>query len=355
MRICPRCAFPLDVVTRDGTQLDHCRRCRGTFLDPGEETQMLGMVVSPAVWAQSSVTEDLGLSSLKCPEDGTPFTTYAVAFGKQSVEVDVCHECSGMWFDAGEGRKLRDIVMEAGQSPETDFVAVSDRPGVHAYLFQLFSGFPMEVWNPRWKYPVCTITLVSTLYIVFALQVFSLFAGGMGRSQELVELFGLVPTQVLSGKHLWSLVTHMFLHSGILHILGNSYFLYVFGDNVEDVIGKRHFLFLYFTSGITGAIFQMLSQTRSAIPMIGASGAVAGLLGAYLILFPRVKLYVVMFFARLRLGVTWYLGLWVAFNVLMALAGAQKVAWMAHIGGFIAGALIAFRYRVKPLIQQLQE
>ena len=353
-RKCPRCTFPLDVVTHDDATLDHCPRCGGTFLDPGEETEMFGVVVSPGVWEQSSVTHNLGPSRLKCPEDQAHFTKYAVGFENESVEVDLCEQCSGMWLDAKEGMKLRDIVMEAGQSTETDFVSRSELPGIPSYLFQLFSGMPMEVWNPRRQYPTVTISLISILYAVFAVQVFVYFTGGVQASQGLIEIFGLVPAQVLVGRQLWTLVTSAFFHSGIVHILGNTYFFYVFGDNIEDTLGKRRFLILYFASAVAGSILQVAFQTDPMTPVIGASGAVAGLLGAYLVLFPRIKLFLVLFFIRFRLGVTWYLGFWVAYNVFMALAGGEGVAWMAHIGGFIVGAAIAFRYRLRPLIEQLR-
>lgn len=353
MRTCPRCTFPLDVVTHHGTELDHCRRCGGTFLDPGEETQIFGAVVSPEVWEQSSVTHELGPSGLKCPQDRAQFITYAVEHEDQSVEVDLCKECSAMWLDAKEGRKLRDIVMKAGQTTLTDLVS-DQLPSIPTYLFQLFSGLPIEVWNPKRKHPTITISLILTLYGVFAAQLVDSLTGGVDAPQGLIEVFGLVPARVLGGSHLWTLITSAFLHGGIAHIFGNTYFFYVFGDNIEDILGKWRFLFIYFFAAAAGSIVQVVFQTDPTTPVIGASGAVAGLMGAYIVLFSRVKLYLVLFFIRFKIDVLWYIGFWVAYNVIMALAGGEGIAWMAHIGGFLVGALIAFRYRLRPLIEQLQ-
>jgi len=355
MRVCPRCTFLLDVVTHGELTLDHCRRCGGTFLDPGEESVAIGFPAAPQVWEQSSVTHKMKSSKLRCPEDQAPLITYAVAFEDERVEVDLCPECSGLWLDAQEGMKLRDIVMAAGQSTETDLVSPEEQPGIPSYLFQMFSGFPMEVWNPRRTYPTFTFGLIGILYAVFTYQVSVVFFGGEDAGPQVIQVFGLVPNKVLGGQQLWTLITCAFFHAGIVHILGNTYFLDVFGDNVEDLLGKRRFLFLYFVSAIVGSILQVGFQTDPAMPSIGASGAVAGLMGAYLVLFPRVKLYLVLFFLRFRLGVTWYLGFWVGFNVFNAFAGGEDVAWMAHVGGFIAGVLIGMRYRIRPLTLQLEK
>lgn len=350
MRRCPRCTFPFDVVEHHGVELDHCRRCGGTFLDPGEETEIFGVFTSPDVWKHSSVAQALGPRTLKCPEDNRHFFAYAIEFGNQSVEVDLCQHCAGIWLDAKEGKKLRDIVMEAGQSKASDVSGLADQPGVISYIFQLLSGLPMEVWNPRHRYPRLTISLIIILYVIFGLQIFVDTIGGI----RMIDAFALVPAEILSGRRLWALITSAFLHGGLAHILLNTYFLYVFGDNVEDFLGNQRFLFVYFASAVSGSILQIAFQPDPMIPSIGASGAIAGLMGAYPVLFPHTKLYQVLFYIRFRLGVIWYVGLWVGFNVMMALAGRQGVAWMAHIGGFAAGALIALRYRVKPLVEQLQ-
>jgi len=355
MRLCPRCITPLSSVEYDGVPLDHCQRCGGTFLDAGEGARLFGAAVSPEVWERSSVTHRLGYSERRCPADGSRLAGYAVEFEEQKVEVDVCEQCAGMWLDAEEGMKLRDIVMEAGQEAGADLVAAADRPGIRSYLFQLFSGLPVEVWNPRRGFPAATVALVGSLFAIFVAEFLAALNGGEQVVRELIGTFGLVPAEVLGGNRVWTLVTSTFLHAGWMHLLGNIYFLYVFGDNVEDLLGRGRFLLLYFAAAVAGSILQAVFQTDAAMPVIGASGAVAGLMGAYLTLFPRVRVYLVLFFIRWRIGVVWYLGFWVGYNTLMAFAGGQGVAWMAHVGGFAAGALIALRYRVRPLVRRLKQ
>lgn len=343
MRRCPRCTFPLDVVTHNDVELDHCRRCGGTFLDPGEETEILGAPTSATVWKNSSAARALGPSPLKCPEDNVPFTTYVVEFDDQRVEVELCERCAGMWLDAKECQTLRDLLIEAGQSKKT---TLTDQPSVRSYMFQLLSGLPLEVWNPRHRSPWLTISLISVLYVVFALELLA--------PRELIQVFALIPAEVLGGGEFWRLITYAFFHLGLAHLIGNTYFFYIFGDNVEDTLRTRRFLFLFLASTVAGSLLETVFWSRSTTPEIGASGAVAGLMGAYLVLFPRVKLYLVLFFIRFRLGVLWYLGFWIAYNVMMALIGGEGVAWLAHIGGFVAGGLIAYRYRFRPLHEQLR-
>lgn len=105
---------------------------------------------------------------------------------------------------------------------------------------------------------------------------------------------------------------------------------------------------------VAGALCEVAFHSQSAIPMIGASGAIAGLMGAYLVLFPHVKVYVIVFFIRFRLSILWYLGFWATFHAVMAYLGTQGVAWMAHLGGFLTGSLIAYQYRREALSELFQ-
>ena len=341
----------MDILTNRGVELDHCRHCGGTFLDHGEEEEALGEAASPDVWKESGSTQEKGESEVSCPRHRTTqLTRYTVESGGDQVEVDLCPKCSGIWLDAEEGIKLRNIVIKAGQNAETDLVAP---PGRLSYVLQLLSGFPMEVWNPRRRTPLVTLWLIGITFAVFATQLIAHIRGGSSASEHIAHTYGLIPAQVLAGEGLWALVTCMFPHVGIWHIVGNTYFLYTFGDNVEDAIGRRWFLLLYFAAGFAGSALEVAFNAGSTGPSIGASGAVSGLVGAYLVLFPRVKLYQVLFFKRFRIGVVWYLGIWFLLNGVMALTGAEGVAWMAHIGGFISGVLVAIPLRPKSLRQQL--
>ncbi|GBC63222.1 rhomboid family intramembrane serine protease [Desulfonema ishimotonii] len=345
-RNCPTCDFPMALVLHKNVQLDHCRRCGGTFLDPGEATEIFGVFTDPEQWKSSEITRELGPAHYHCPDHQIPMTTYEVRFGSQCVEIDLCPECGGMWLDAREGVRLRNIVMAAGQARDTD---LSENPGIGSYLFQLVSGFPREVWNPVRKTPWLTLTLIAILWLVFGFQLLILFARDTDAYEWLFRTFALMPAEILMGSHLWTLLSNAFLHSGFMHILGNTYFFYIFGDNVEEFLGWRRFLLLFVMAAISGALLQTVCQRDPSIPVIGASGAVAGLMGAYMVLFPKIRMFVVMFFIRFRVNIFIYLGFWVLYNLIMAFTGVGYVAWMDHIGGFVAGAAIAWPFRPRAL------
>ncbi len=207
--------------------------------------------------------------------------------------------------------------------------------------------------------------------IVANVLVFTVFQSGFfGINADLVAFtFGMIPAVVTDIRNmppelaLWSdnwepitLLTYQFLHGDWMHLLGNMLFLWVFGDNVEDALGHFKFLVFYLLCGVAAGLCQIAIMPGAEAPVIGASGAVAGIIGAYLVLHPKVKVWVlVMFRIPLRLSALWVLGFWIAFQIFMALtSGEAGVAWWAHIGGFIAGAILVvpFRRRGVPLFDR---
>ncbi|MGQ0664739.1 MAG: rhomboid family intramembrane serine protease [Pseudomonadota bacterium] len=218
--------------------------------------------------------------------------------------------------------------------------------------------------NPTAIAPVLTIVLIAACGLVFLYQL-----GLQGRAAERFVLgFGMVPAVVFGETRLpagiptlpsWlTVLSSMFLHGGILHLAGNMLYLWVFGNNIEDAMGHGRFLVFYLLCGIAAAMTQALADPASSVPMIGASGAISGVLGAYLVLHPRAKirvfLFLGVFFTRFNLAALWVLGWWIVVqfaNLMMAGEGEGGVAWYAHIGGFFAGmALIpAFRRKNVPL------
>jgi membrane associated rhomboid family serine protease len=175
--------------------------------------------------------------------------------------------------------------------------------------------------------------------------------------RRVVAALGAIPAVLLTDARLpidlqWiprygSVFTSMFLHGGWLHLLGNMLYLWIYGDNVEDCMGHTRYLVFYFLCGIAAIFAQALSEPLSAYPIIGASGAISGVLGAYLLLFPRAKVLTLVllpfFFTTLRLPAMLLLLLWFAVQLLSDLAGqdgASSVAFRAHIGGFLSGMLL---------------
>ncbi len=196
-----------------------------------------------------------------------------------------------------------------------------------------------------------------TPYVNFTLIFINIavFLYGVNLTQnELVQLFyagGIIPrdliTSLLQGsvtEAITPLITSTFLHGGLLHLLGNMLYLWVFGDNVEDRLGHGGYLLFYLAAGAAGSIAHIISNPQSTIPTIGASGAIAGILGAYLLFFPRARVLTLIpiffFITTAYVPAPLFLFIWFilqVINVSFTTAGAQTVAWWAHIGGFVFG------------------
>ena len=339
---CPRCTFPLATVVHKEIELDHCRRCGGSYLSPEGGSRVFGPFVDPEVWTDSEIAKDLGRWTLRCPDDGTNLKIYSVEFEGEAVEIDLCPTCRGIWLDSQEGIALREIVMDAGQTEGTGLAEPDIRTGPVGYIFQLISQFPLEVWNPVHDRPRATLGLIGVMVLMFIIQT-------LDQSGQFTDALALYPERIFAGRSLWGVLTAVFLHADIIHLAGNAYYLYVFGDNVEDFLGSRRFLALFFASALAGTVLQVLTQSDPSIPNVGASAGVAGTMAAYLVLFPRVKIYQIFRFIRFRVRVVWFILIWFGWNLAGVLLGSIGVAWAAHIGGLLSGALFAYPYRARPL------
>lgn len=200
--------------------------------------------------------------------------------------------------------------------------------------------FPIRDHNPSERVPYVTWALIAINILVFV-SYWPLFEDGRAL-QAFYMQWGVVP-QIVDQNPV-SLITSMFLHGGFMHLAGNMLFLWVFGDNLEDIMGHVGFLLFYLASGIGAAFLQVFSAPESLIPMVGASGAIAGVMGGYLLLFPKAKvdiLVILIVIIRIIPVPAWImLGLWFGlqlFNGLAADAGSGGVAYWAHAGGFVVG------------------
>jgi membrane associated rhomboid family serine protease len=223
---------------------------------------------------------------------------------------------------------------------------------------------PIRAENPCSLWPFATRGLILANVLAWVL------VQGLGGEPELLRSIcslGLVPMRLLgelaggvdlrpaspalcaaaTGPAWYTVVTSMFLHGGWLHVAGNLWFLWIFGNNVEDAMGHARFLIFYLLAGLAAAACQVLSDPASAVPMVGASGAIGGVMGAYLVLYPRVRVHVLvtlgLFWTTLVVPTVFMLGYWFVLQVLsgMTLEGSAAgggVAFWAHVGGFLFGA-----------------
>ena len=216
---------------------------------------------------------------------------------------------------------------------------------------------PIHDNNPTHRWPIVTVSLIVSCILVFFWQA----SLGSRAGTAAVYSFGFIPALFFTDASLpaelavvpagATLFTSMFLHGGFMHLAGNMLYLWVFGNNIEDVCGHGRFLVFYLLCGVAAAFAQALPNPTSEVPMIGASGAISGVLGAYLLLFPHARVYVLIPFWIVwmhEIPAGWLLGFWIVFQLFSGLAAGSAeagVAWWAHIGGFAAGMALILVFR----------
>jgi membrane associated rhomboid family serine protease len=216
---------------------------------------------------------------------------------------------------------------------------------------------PLRDFQPSYSRPLVTISLIAANTLVFLFQ-FTLDPFSLN---HFIASFGLVPSRL----HLSSLLTSMFLHGGWLHLIGNMWFLWIFGDNIEDILGHGKFLLFYLLCGIAAGLVHVAFNADSRLPTVGASGAIAGVMGAYMVKFPHSRIvtlvFVLFFLTTVEIPASVILVYWFVIQFFSGVGSIGYshlsqggVAWFAHVGGFLAGMGLIFvlrpqdRYRRRP-------
>ncbi len=222
---------------------------------------------------------------------------------------------------------------------------------------------PLRDSNPVRRTPIVTIALIVANVVAFAYRLGAESNGGESGVEDLFFEFGLVPAELLAaweagnpfGPETLAVFSSMFLHVNLIHIAGNLLYLWIFGNNIEDRLGPAWFIVFYLFGGVAAALAQVAIDPTSEVPMIGASGAVSAVLGAYLVLFPGARIlslvFLGFFYQLINVPAIIVLGLWFVLQLIdgvgsLGLAGAEGgVAFFAHIGGFVAGAAVGILLR----------
>jgi membrane associated rhomboid family serine protease len=217
---------------------------------------------------------------------------------------------------------------------------------------------PLRDINPTERFSVVTAFFIAVNIAVFIYEL----SLGAGAREVFVSSFALIPQRLFFPQAAAqgmvpveaTMFTSMFIHGGVLHIAGNMLYLWIFGNNVEDSMGRMRFILFYFFCGIIAAYSHALANTSSVVPMIGASGAISGVLGAYLMLYPRARVLTLVAFGlyirTVELPAMFVLGFWFVLQFLSALISAgtgEGVAWYAHVGGFVAGMALIGLFKRK--------
>jgi len=210
---------------------------------------------------------------------------------------------------------------------------------------------PLKDDNPSSTFPFVTVAIIVVNLAVFIYQL----AIGPEANEVFIYRTAAIPYEVMNLADVFPLaylpppftvLTSIFVHGGLLHLGGNMLFLWIFGDNVEDMLGHARFVLFYLLAGVGASMSQILMNAGSVTPMIGASGAIAGVLGAYILLFPKAKVntlvFLGLFVSVVRIPAYFFLGFWFLLQVLGA--GGGGIAWFAHIGGFFVGIILILAF-----------
>lgn len=206
---------------------------------------------------------------------------------------------------------------------------------------------PLRDFRSTRIFPVVTYTFIGINVAVFILEVFLDLTGNL---EWFFYEFAIIPYYIVNGKQVYTLFTAMFMHGGVAHIVFNMLYLHIFGNNVEDSMGSTRFIAFYIICGLVASFTQIYIDPQSQIPNLGASGAIAGVLGAYMVLYPTDRIgaligYIYMRVPAFVLLLFWFVAQLFSGFLSLGASGTGGVAFFAHIGGFVAGAILIFVFR----------
>lgn len=363
---CPNCQNELSQIFHEGTICFECQACGGRGVTMGALRNLCGdQQFINLLWrtARYGFSE----SGRNCSHCGQPMRTVSLPLDGQGIELDVCSRCEIIWFDPSEFERLpkpapvydpeADLPPEAKEVLAMKYIELEEKrinsalgdsnsehePDEWWKTIPALLGMPVEKYaEPVKCIPFITWGLTAVCVLVYLLTFSNL--------HEITYQWGFIPNEWLRHGGL-TVITSAFLHAGFFHLLGNMYFLMVFGDNVESELGYLKYIGLIVASLACSLLLHTLIDLRSGVPLVGASGFISGIIACYAFSFPKVKL---CFMMRWGFFIRWFsMPAWFAFVLWMLLQGLFSyisigrtgggVAYLAHIGGAIAGILyVAF-------------
>ncbi|NQT81409.1 rhomboid family intramembrane serine protease [bacterium] len=357
---CPVCRVPLTKREVEGVLVHFCPGCGGLLCAKETFRQYISAL-------RDSSLQELSTAELfdrkavpqtriqpegkMCPECGEAMAPFNYAYDSNII-LDRCSECGLIWADRGEIVKVAQYV-KGNPTIDSFGEALAEREVERAKYHRMaeeaseiggarirVAGFWVGLLPISDEEETVTIPLVTVLMIIVNIAIFMLFGG----SREIIEDFGFIPDYFLEGREIYRLVTAQFLHVGLFHLVANMLFLWIFGDNVEDRLGKISFPVAYLFLGSVAALAHALTTTHPDLPAVGASGAISGVMGCYLVLFPQSRVKAVIGYYIVPVPAFVFLSLWFGVQLIFSLVEAP-IAYAAHIGGFVAGLVVALGYR----------
>lgn len=267
-----------------------------------------------------------------------------------NVILSKCNNDQIFWVDEGEIYKVAEHIKGNSLARGVGKALIQDYEERNSTetLTTPNSGYVIS-WQPlligdtarRQKLPISTTLLII---LTIGVAIFSIFWIDWGNEREVLSFLsniGLVPTHITIN----SLITSQFFHLGLFHLVGNMLFLWIFGDNIEDIVGHYIFIPLYLALGIIAGVGDALFRVGSDIAAVGASGSISGIMGMYIIFHPKAKLKILWLNSIFRISAIYYLSFWFVLQVISSIVSPDSVAWGAHIVGFVAGVTIAIIYK----------
>lgn len=365
---CPDCNVLMIPYTCENVVVDKCPNCEGIWFDDKE----LG------IFRKALGKFDLEQVKIiaRSPEPGAEIISscprcvsilYEVKYSYNTkVIIKRCESCHGVWLPLHQTINMIELAkISQAIAPHVEVLAnvaknmelqrqrnkqlkelgtsLTQRiPLWRIYLIH-YVGIILPLYddNPRSRTPWVTIGIIAVNIFVFVAMMFS-----NEPAFGLYRKYAMIPSKILEGENLGTLLSSMFMHVGLFHLVGNLFFLWTFGDNVEEAIGWKKFIVFYVLCGLGADALHVLSSPSSGVPTLGASGAISGIMGAYILLFPQVSIKTLVFGAVMDIPAWIYLGGWFALQLLWGVIyfGGQGggIAWWAHIGGFVVGLALIF-------------
>jgi len=361
---CPFCSNKLRRVKFKSDVLDICPRCKGIWFDCGELVNYIKALVNSEdiqpertrLFERREVdTTDTTKEKDKiCPRCNLVMHRFNYCYDS-NIFLDKCPSCHGIWTDSGEGRKIAQYIKhderidEIGRelARQTDRLKnikdlsqlgedLASRAGI-GMLFLPRVIFPISDDEESERFPAITITIISLCVLAFWGELF-----WIADAERFFRSYGFIARNIFGV----GLITSMFFHVGLFHLIGNMYFLWLFGDNVEDRFSRFGYVVFYLCCGIAANVIHSVFNWNSTLPAIGASGAVSGVMGAYMLFYPSAMIKV-LFICRIVEVPAWmFLGGWLllqlTFGLLYKGTGYCDIAWFAHVGGFVFGIIVAY-------------
>ncbi|AQZ93609.1 rhomboid family intramembrane serine protease [Halopseudomonas phragmitis] len=350
---CPCCLTrTLYEVPFQSGRVFQCRSCEGMWFEDRQLNQAISDT-HPDIDQHCHVShlgEHLGASQRVCWHCQAPMEHYHLLPDYQ-VEIDRCASCDGVWLDHDEV----DQVMHSPKLKDA-MQMLNATLNWRSWLFEFMTRMPVEFNIKTRRTPWVTYSLIGLCALVFLL-------GQSSAQMEVVLMLLLGVQSDLVGQPpmLWQLLSYQFVHGGWMHLLGNMYFLWIIGDNIEDVLGPWRYLGLYLLGGVIAALAELLVTSWLGgrdLLLVGASGSIATLFGLYLIWFRYSSLSFMFVVWQKKLAPHWFFLIWSGMNIFGMMVGETNVAYAAHLGGFAFGLLagLALQDRVEaanPLVRML--